>query len=75
MTHHFFRVVESTGHVQGALSDLQAKAVGELVTAAGQQFEYRRFPEMGHFMHAQDPALFARTLIDWTSSLGGSAQG
>jgi pimeloyl-ACP methyl ester carboxylesterase len=75
LTHHFFRVVESTGHVQGALSDLQAKAVGELVTAAGQQFEYRRFPEMGHFMHAQDPALFARTLIDWTSSLTGSAQG
>lgn len=45
-----------------------------LVTGAGRQFEYRRFPEMGHFMHAQDPALFARTLIDWTSSLASSAE-
>lgn len=75
LTHHFFNVVESTGHVQGALSDLQAAQVGKLVTDAGQQFEYLRFPEMGHSMHAQDPALFARTLIDWTSSLAGSAQG
>ena len=36
---------------------------------AGQPVEYRSFPEMGHIMHAQDPELFARTLLDWTSSL------
>ena len=69
MTHHFVHVVESTGHVQGALSDHQAAQVGQLVAGAGQQFDYLSFPEMGHFMHAQDPELFARTLIEWTSSL------
>ncbi len=74
LTHHFVHVVESTGHVQGALPDLQAAQVGQLVAGAGQQFDYLSFPEMGHFMHAQDPELFARTVIDWTSSLADSSE-
>jgi pimeloyl-ACP methyl ester carboxylesterase len=50
-----------------ALTDLQAAHAGHLIAEAGQRFDYLSFPEMGHFMQAEDPELFARTLIDWTS--------
>ena len=52
LTHHFRHIEEETGHLQGALSDLQAHHVGELVKAAGQSFAYRSFPEMGHHLHS-----------------------
>jgi predicted esterase len=54
----------------GAITDVQAQRVRELVTAAGQSFDYRTFPEMGHSMHGQDPELFTETLVNWTSQLG-----
>jgi pimeloyl-ACP methyl ester carboxylesterase len=69
LTHHFHTVDASTGRLLGALSDVQAERVRQLVTEAGQSCEYRSFPQMGHAMHSQDPELFARTVIDWTSSL------
>jgi len=53
----------------GALSDKQAKAVGDLITKAGQAFIYKSFPEMGHFMHARDPELFTGLIKDWAVSL------
>ncbi|PCJ70628.1 MAG: alpha/beta hydrolase [Rhodobiaceae bacterium] len=68
-THHFRMVDEATGSLMGALSDLQAQRVRELVTGANQSFDYQSFPEMGHSMHGQDPKLFSETLIDWMSSL------
>jgi pimeloyl-ACP methyl ester carboxylesterase len=68
-THHFRQVDEATGIVRGAISDLQAGRVRALVEAAGQAFDYRSFPQMGHAMHSQDPKLFADTLTDWASGL------
>ncbi|MEV6923697.1 alpha/beta hydrolase [Dactylosporangium sp. NPDC051485] len=68
-THHFRRIDESTGALQGAISDLQARRVGELVSAAGQRFDYRSFPQAGHLMHALDPALFVTTLREWMATL------
>ncbi len=53
----------------GAISDIQAERVRELVEAAGQPFDYQSFPAMGHSMHGQDPALFAKTLTDWALKL------
>lgn len=64
-THHFRRVDEATGLLMGALSDLQAERVRELIEAAGQTFDYRSFPQMGHSMHGQDPQLFAKTVSEW----------
>ncbi len=55
--------------VVGAISDIQAERVRELVEAAGQPFDYQSFPAMGHSMHGQDPALFAKTLTDWALKL------
>lgn len=68
-THHFRRVDEATGFVMGALSDLQAGRVRAIVEAAGQPFDYRSFPQMGHAMHGQDPTLFADTLAGWAAAL------
>jgi hypothetical protein len=55
--------------LQGALSDLQAHHVGELVRTAGPRFDYRSFPEMGHAMHTIDPKLYSSTLRDWLAAV------
>ena len=68
-THHFRHVDEATGFVMGAISDLQAGRVRAIVEEAGQPFDYRSFPQMGHSMHGQDPQLFADTLSGWADTL------
>jgi pimeloyl-ACP methyl ester carboxylesterase len=67
-THHF-RLVDDNGVLMGAISDVQVARVRALVTGAGQPFDYRTFPEMGHSMHGQDPMLFTDTLVDWASTV------
>lgn len=68
LTHHFRKVDPESGCLMGALSDLQANRVRELLTAAGVTVDYRSFELMGHSMHGQDPSLFARTVVDWASN-------
>jgi pimeloyl-ACP methyl ester carboxylesterase len=68
-THHFRTIEEKSGFLIGALSDLQVARAKELVTSAGQSFEYHSFPEMGHSMHGEDQKLFADLLIDWAQRL------
>lgn len=67
LTHHFRNVDPQTGFLMGALSDLQANRVQELLVEAGVPVDYRSFDRMGHSMHGQDPTLFAGTLLDWVS--------
>lgn len=68
-THHFHRYDEKTGVAMGAISDVQARRVEEIVTAAGQAFSYRPFPDKPHTLHAYEPELYARTVVDWASTL------
>jgi pimeloyl-ACP methyl ester carboxylesterase len=68
-THHFRKVDPETGRLSGAISDLQASRVRELVTEAGQKIDYQSFPAMAHSMHGQDPALFASTVAGWALQL------
>lgn len=68
-THHTRQINERTGRLFGALSDTQANRVKHLIEEAGQRLDYQSFPDMGHSMHGQDPALYARTLKTWTDSL------
>jgi pimeloyl-ACP methyl ester carboxylesterase len=68
-THHFRVVDEATGLLMGAISDVQAARVRTLVEEAGQPFDYKSFPAMGHSMHGQDPQLFANTLREWALAL------
>jgi pimeloyl-ACP methyl ester carboxylesterase len=67
LTHHFRRLDPETGFLMGALSDLQATRVLELLAEAGVTADYRSFEKMGHSMHGQDPSLFAATVLDWCS--------
>ena len=73
-THHFHQVDENSGAVVGALSDLQARRVQELVTAAGQDITYLSFPKMPHAMHTHDPALYADTVSKWAAALPRRSQ-
>ncbi|GAA2212505.1 alpha/beta hydrolase [Nonomuraea monospora] len=68
-THHFRMVDEKTGQLMGALSDLQAARVQQLVAATGSRIDYLSFPQMGHSMHGQDPQLFTKTLTEWAATL------
>jgi len=68
-THHFRAIDSETGSAIGTVSDVQARRVRELITGAGQPFEYLSFPQMGHHMHGDDPQLFTKTIVDWSSKL------
>jgi pimeloyl-ACP methyl ester carboxylesterase len=68
-THHLRMVDETSGTLLGAISDLQIERVRQLVTGAGNAFDYRSFPQMGHSMHGQDPQLYADTLTSWARTL------
>jgi pimeloyl-ACP methyl ester carboxylesterase len=68
-THHFRHVDPGAGYLIGAISDLQAARVRQLVEAAGNAFTYRSFPEMPHSMHGTDPATYAATVTEWLTSL------
>ncbi len=67
-THHARQVMEN-GNLMGALSDLQAAKVRELVGAAGAALEYVSLPDAAHAMHAADPERFAAVVTDWAKRL------
>jgi pimeloyl-ACP methyl ester carboxylesterase len=71
-THHFHKVDEESGRLQGAISDLQVRHMRELITGAGQRFDYRTFPDVGHVMHGSDPQLYSRTLREWIATLAAA---
>lgn len=68
-THHFHIIDEVTGALMGASSDLQVARVRELVTGAGQPFEYVSLPEMPHSLHGHDAQLYVDTLLQWSKTL------
>jgi acetyl esterase/lipase len=59
----------------GAISDEQVEHVRQLVTEAGQSFEYRSFPEQPHAVHQADPQLYARTVTEWATSVLAAGAG
>jgi pimeloyl-ACP methyl ester carboxylesterase len=68
-THHARAIDPVTGQLSGAISDVQATKVREIVTAAGQPFEYVSLPDAAHAMHQADPARFAQVLTTWAKTL------
>jgi pimeloyl-ACP methyl ester carboxylesterase len=70
-THHFRTVDEQTGSLMGASSDLQAGRVRELVTGAGNRFDYVDLPTMPHSLHGADERLYVDTLLGWAETLPG----
>jgi pimeloyl-ACP methyl ester carboxylesterase len=69
LTHHMRVTNEQNGFLLGALSDLQAQRVRELLTEAGVDIDYRSFPDVGHSMHGEQPELYVETLLDWVKDL------
>lgn len=68
-THHFRILDPATGMLAGAISDVQVARVGQLIQRAGNSFECRSFPQMGHNMHLQDPTQYVAVLTEWASGL------
>jgi pimeloyl-ACP methyl ester carboxylesterase len=69
LTHHRRALNGETGFLFGAMSDLQARRVQELLAGAGVQVTYRSFPGVGHSMHGEQPELYVKTLFEWFDSL------
>ncbi len=69
LTHHARAVDPKSGRLIGALSDLQAEKVCELVREAGQSVEYVSLPDAPHVLHLFDPARFAAVLTKWAKAL------
>ena len=69
LTHHSRRIDPESGHLIGALADVQAQRAIDLMTSAGQPVRYESFPESLHFLHASEPDVFVATLTDWAASL------
>jgi pimeloyl-ACP methyl ester carboxylesterase len=72
LTHHFRSVDPETGALMGALADVAANRLKELLAEAGVPLDYRSFETMGHSMHGQDPKLFTDTLVDWSSTVSAA---
>ena len=68
-THHSRAIDPVTGQLVGAISDLQATKVKEIITAAGQSLEYVSLPDAAHAMHQADPARFVQVLTSWARKL------
>ncbi|MDF2824273.1 MAG: alpha/beta hydrolase family protein [Mycobacterium sp.] len=68
-THHFRNVDQTTGRLQGALSDLQAGCVRDLIAGAGQRIDYQSLPEAAHNMNQADPQGYTRIVRDWAATL------
>lgn len=69
LTHHFRVVDEESGTLMGALADVRAMRVLELLREVGVAVEYRSFPAVGHSMHGTEPDLYVDTLLGWVGSL------
>jgi hypothetical protein len=69
LTHHSRLVDEKTGTLLGAMADVQATRVLELLHEAGVAVEYRSFPTAGHSLHGTEPNLYVDTLLEWIATL------
>jgi pimeloyl-ACP methyl ester carboxylesterase len=69
LTHHARFVNPENGSLFGAMSDLQAAKVQELVKEAGVPITYESIPTAAHAMHMSDPEQFAGLVTRWVREL------
>ena len=69
-SHHFRIIDDKTGALMGASSDLQVERVRQLVTGAGNPFDYVSLPTSPHSLHGSNEHLYVETLLDWYGGLG-----
>ena len=73
ITHHYREIDPGSAALMGAVSDQQVARARELISTAGQRCEVVDLPEMVHSMHRQDPELFTRTVLEWSSQLDAAS--
>jgi len=69
LTRHARHVFPETGNLFGAMSDLQASKVRELVAQSGVPIEYVSLPDAAHAMHFSDSKKFAQLVTGWAKQL------
>lgn len=69
VTHHARFVNADSGNLFGAMSDLQAAKVRELVGQSGVPMQYESIPGAAHAMHFSDPKKFVQAVTDWAKQL------
>lgn len=69
LTHHARAENPETGHLFGAMSDLQAARAQALLKEAGVAVEYASLPDAAHAMHAADPKRFSDLVTGWAKGL------
>ena len=67
--------VEAPASLRAHVESLQADRVRQLVTEAGQPFDYVDLPTMAHSLHGTDPQLYVDTLRNWASTLPTAVTG
>lgn len=70
LTHHARIVFPDSGHLMGAMSDVQAAKAQEIMSGAGVKVDYVSLPDAAHAMHASDPKRFAEVVGGWAKKLG-----
>lgn len=69
LTHHMRFVNPENGNLFGAMSDLQAAKVREIVATTGVAMECVSIPDAAHAMHTSDPKKFAQVVTGWAKQL------
>lgn len=69
LTHHMRFVNPENGSLFGAMSDLQAGKVRELIADAGVPIEYASLPDAAHAMHFSDPKRYVDLVTGWVKGL------
>ena len=69
LTHHARFVNPETGHLFGAMADLQAAIAQDILRQAGVAVTYASLPDAAHAMHAAQPERFAALVTDWAKGL------
>jgi len=73
-TLHSTLLAMMTGSSKKAVLDDMIARIESLIKGAGQPFTFLSFPKKGHLMHAEDPKLYVRTLMDWAKTLPPEAE-
>jgi pimeloyl-ACP methyl ester carboxylesterase len=69
LTHHMRFVNPENGNLLGAMSDIQAAKVREIVTEAGATLDYTSLPDAAHAMHNIDPERYVKVVSAWIGKL------
>jgi len=63
-----------TGTAKEAIINDMIAYIKNILEKTGQPFTFHSFPDKGHLMHAEDPQLYRKTLLEWVNTLPSEAE-